>query len=200
MIKLRNFTSGPWRAVPVLGVTQILSWGTIFYTPVLIVPLIAADRGWSISFAMGGFSVGLLVAGLVAPYVGRSRQVRRARRHDDRLTDRSAWANHVCPNNQCDSFCGRVPEKRIGRCSFNTNKNSDQCGRRRAKVIIHCRNVGPDLGGRGLGTGEIGAALSWGSESGPNFHTYFSASEYLVGVELYQIIRMYKCRCAERQR
>jgi MFS family permease len=58
--------------VPVLGVTQILSWGSIFYTPVLIVPLIAAERGWSISFAMGGFSVGLLTAGLTAPYVGRS--------------------------------------------------------------------------------------------------------------------------------
>src|SRR5262245_9209218 len=72
MIGLRDMISGPWRAVPVLGVTQILSWGTIFYTPVLIVPLIAADRGWSISFAMGGFSIGLLVAGLVAPYVGRA--------------------------------------------------------------------------------------------------------------------------------
>jgi MFS family permease len=68
----RDFIDGPWRAVPVLGVTQILSWGTIFYTPVLIVPLIAAERGWSISFAMGGFSVGLLAAGLVAPTVGRS--------------------------------------------------------------------------------------------------------------------------------
>src|SRR5262245_59163464 len=72
MIGLRDIIFGPWRAVPVLGVTQILSWGTIFYTPVLIVPLIAADRGWSISFAMGGFSIGLLVAGLVAPYVGRT--------------------------------------------------------------------------------------------------------------------------------
>jgi len=58
--------------VPVLGVTQILSWGTIFYTPVLIVPLIAQERGWSMSFAMGGFSVALLVAGLIAPYVGRA--------------------------------------------------------------------------------------------------------------------------------
>jgi MFS family permease len=72
MTGLRDFFFGPWRAVPVLGVTQILTWGTIFYTPVLIVPLIAAERGWSITFAMGGFSVGLLVAGLVAPYVGRS--------------------------------------------------------------------------------------------------------------------------------
>jgi len=72
MPALRDFIDGPWRAVPVLGVTQILSWGTIFYTPVLIVPLIAAERGWSMSFAMGGFSVGLLAAGLSAPYVGRS--------------------------------------------------------------------------------------------------------------------------------
>jgi MFS family permease len=72
MIAPREFIDGPWRAVPVLGITQILTWGTIFYTPVLIVPLIAAERGWSISFAMGGFSIGLLVAGLVAPYVGRS--------------------------------------------------------------------------------------------------------------------------------
>jgi MFS family permease len=72
MTALRDFVVGPWRAVPVLGVTQILSWGTIFYTPVLIVPLIAAERGWSMSFAMGGFSVGLLVAGLTSPYVGRA--------------------------------------------------------------------------------------------------------------------------------
>ena len=72
MTALREFFFGPWRAVPVLGVTQILSWGTIFYTPVLIVPLIAAEHSWSISFAMGGFSVALLAAGLVAPYVGRS--------------------------------------------------------------------------------------------------------------------------------
>jgi len=72
MPAFRDFIDGSWRAVPVLGVTQILSWGTMFYTPVLIVPLIAADRGWSISFGMGGFSVGLLAAGLSAPYVGRS--------------------------------------------------------------------------------------------------------------------------------
>ena len=70
--RLRSFLAGPWRAVPVLGVTQILAWGAIFYTPVLIVPLIAADRGWSIAFAMGGFSLALLTAGLAAPLVGAS--------------------------------------------------------------------------------------------------------------------------------
>jgi hypothetical protein len=56
----------------VLGVTQIISWGAIYYTPVLIVPLIAKERGWSIAFAMGGFSVGLFAAGLASPYIGRT--------------------------------------------------------------------------------------------------------------------------------
>jgi MFS family permease len=69
---LRDFFIGPWRAVSVLGITQILAWGTIFYSPVLTVPLIATDRGWSIAFAMGGFSLGLFVGGLVAPFVGRA--------------------------------------------------------------------------------------------------------------------------------
>jgi MFS family permease len=68
----RSLIDGPWRAVPVLGVTQITAWGAIFYTPVLIVPLIAADRDWSISFAMGGFSLGLLTAGIAARYIGGS--------------------------------------------------------------------------------------------------------------------------------
>lgn len=67
----RDFVLGPWRAVPVLGVTQILAWGAIFYPAVLTLPLIAADRGWSTTFAMGGFSLALLVAGLVSPLVGR---------------------------------------------------------------------------------------------------------------------------------
>ena len=66
----RDFFVGPWRAVSVLGITEILSWGALFYPPVLTVPLIAADHGWSQSFTMGGFSVGLLVGGLVSRYVG----------------------------------------------------------------------------------------------------------------------------------
>jgi hypothetical protein len=70
--RLRDFVAGPWRAVLVLGVTQIITWGAIYYTPVLIVPLIAKERGWSIAFAMGGFSFGLLATGLVSPYVGRT--------------------------------------------------------------------------------------------------------------------------------
>ncbi len=67
---IRDFLLGPWRAVPVLGVTQILAWGILFYPPVLMMPLIAADRGWSLSFAMAGFSLALLVAGSAAPTIG----------------------------------------------------------------------------------------------------------------------------------
>ncbi len=70
MPSFREFMLGPWRAVGVLGVTQILAWGTIFYPPVLTVPLIAADRGFSTTFAMGGLTAGLLVAGFIAPTVG----------------------------------------------------------------------------------------------------------------------------------
>jgi len=60
-----------WRAIPILGFCQLLSWGAIFYTPVLIVPLLAEARGWSLTFAMGGFSAGILAAGLCSPFVGK---------------------------------------------------------------------------------------------------------------------------------
>jgi predicted MFS family arabinose efflux permease len=70
MPSLREFVFGPWRAVSVLGVTEILAWGVLFYPPVLTVPLIAHDHGWSRSFAMGGFSAALFIGGLVSRYVG----------------------------------------------------------------------------------------------------------------------------------
>ena len=68
------FIFGPWRAVSVLGITQILSWGALFYPPVLTVPLIAADHGWSPAFAMAGFSVGLFV-GTCAPAMWAARLI-----------------------------------------------------------------------------------------------------------------------------
>ncbi|HLL26996.1 MAG TPA: MFS transporter [Xanthobacteraceae bacterium] len=70
MSKLARLTKSRWRAIPILGVCQILAWGAIYYTPVLVVPLIAAERGWSLTLAMGGFSVGLFAAGLSSPFVG----------------------------------------------------------------------------------------------------------------------------------
>jgi MFS family permease len=67
---IRDFFFGPRRAVLVLGFTQILAWGAIYYTPVLMVPLIASERGWSKAFTMGGYSLGILSAGIAARYVG----------------------------------------------------------------------------------------------------------------------------------
>jgi MFS family permease len=63
--------SGPWRAVPILGVTQLIAWGALYYPPVLTLPLLAAERGFSLTFAMGGFSFGLLTGGFVAPTIGK---------------------------------------------------------------------------------------------------------------------------------
>jgi MFS family permease len=71
MNKLARLIKNRWRAIPILGLSQILSWGAIYYTPVLIAPLIAEERGWSLTFAMGGFSLGLLAAGLCSPLIGR---------------------------------------------------------------------------------------------------------------------------------
>jgi len=70
MTAIRDLVAGPWRAVLVLGITQILAWGTIFYPPVLTVPLIAADRGWSFTLGMAGLSLALLTAGIVSPRTG----------------------------------------------------------------------------------------------------------------------------------
>ena len=66
---LPDVIAGPWRAVLVLGVTEILAWGAIFYPPVLTVPLIAHERGWSMTFAMGGFSLAFGRAGIDAATV-----------------------------------------------------------------------------------------------------------------------------------
>lgn len=67
---LRNPVAGPWRAVYVLAITQVLAWGTIYYPVVVTAPRIAADRGWSLAFTMAGFSTGLLAAGLASRQVG----------------------------------------------------------------------------------------------------------------------------------
>jgi MFS family permease len=57
--------------IPALGVTQIFAWGSTFYLPAALAPLIASDTGWPYDLTVGGVSVGLLVAGLASPRVGR---------------------------------------------------------------------------------------------------------------------------------
>jgi MFS family permease len=57
--------------IPALGITQIFAWGSTFYLPAALAPLIASDTGWPYYLTVGGVSVGLLVAGLASPRVGR---------------------------------------------------------------------------------------------------------------------------------
>ncbi|WP_335341069.1 MFS transporter [Rhodoplanes sp. Z2-YC6860] len=56
--------------VTALGIAQILGWGTSFYFPAVLAPPIVADTGWPLSWVVSGTSVGLLMAGLIAPKVG----------------------------------------------------------------------------------------------------------------------------------
>ena len=70
MHRLRDLVFGPGRAVLVLAFTQILTWGILIYPPVLTMPHVTAAHGWSLAFGMAGFSLGLIVSGLLSPVVG----------------------------------------------------------------------------------------------------------------------------------
>jgi len=58
--------------ISALGVVQILAWGSSYYLPAVLAAPIAADTGGPLSWIVGALSIGLLTAGAVAPYVGRS--------------------------------------------------------------------------------------------------------------------------------
>lgn len=61
----------PLWVVPALGVTQILAWGSSFYLPAVLAKPIAEDTGWPLTWVIAGLSLGLLIAGLISPLVGR---------------------------------------------------------------------------------------------------------------------------------
>jgi len=59
-------------AVCALGITQITAWGTSYYCLGVLAGPIAADTGWSLSLIYFGFTVALLVMGVVSTAVGRA--------------------------------------------------------------------------------------------------------------------------------
>jgi predicted MFS family arabinose efflux permease len=64
-------TAGDRHLVAGLAVTQIVSWGVLYYAfPVLLVPM-QRDLGWSRGVLVGGFTAAVVVSALVAPAVGR---------------------------------------------------------------------------------------------------------------------------------
>jgi predicted metal-binding membrane protein len=56
--------------IAALGITQILAWGSTFYLLGVLANDIARSTGWSYDWVTGGVSVGLLMAGVVSPWVG----------------------------------------------------------------------------------------------------------------------------------
>jgi predicted MFS family arabinose efflux permease len=57
------------RATVTLAVTQLVSWGVLFYGFTVVAPEITRDTGWSEAIVAGAFTVGLLVSGFAAPAV-----------------------------------------------------------------------------------------------------------------------------------
>jgi len=60
-----------WVMVAALAVTETVSWGVLYYAfSVFLVPM-RSSLGWSEATLTGAYSLGLLVSGFAAPFVGR---------------------------------------------------------------------------------------------------------------------------------
>lgn len=61
----------PVAALWALGLTQIIGYGTLYYSFAILAPAIAREFAWSEQWAFGALSASLLVGGFVAPIAGR---------------------------------------------------------------------------------------------------------------------------------
>ncbi|MFB7373689.1 MFS transporter [Streptomyces sp. NPDC056222] len=63
--------SRPRAVLPALCLTQITSWGIVYYAFPVLNPAITADTGWSAGSTTAAFSAALVVSALAGIYVGR---------------------------------------------------------------------------------------------------------------------------------
>lgn len=68
---MANATSGLTRALIALCITEVVSWGTLYYSLPVAVSHISADTGWSGQLVTGIFSASLAISAVVAIPVGR---------------------------------------------------------------------------------------------------------------------------------
>lgn len=54
-----------------LGLSQVLGYGTLFYSFSILAGAVATDLSWPQSWLYGAFSIGLFLGGLAAPVIGR---------------------------------------------------------------------------------------------------------------------------------
>lgn len=60
------------RPVLLLGITQIIAWGSLFYSIAVLAPAMSESLNVSTTLIFGAFSLSLAVSGLVSPAVGRA--------------------------------------------------------------------------------------------------------------------------------
>jgi MFS family permease len=72
--------SSLWPRTCALGVAQIISWGTLFYTIAVLGASMRVDTGVSELWLFGSFTVGLFLSGIASPLVGREIDARGGRR------------------------------------------------------------------------------------------------------------------------
>lgn len=65
------FISGTIKSVLGLGITTTIGYGTLFYSFTIMSVALENHLGWSKSFLFGVFSFGLLLGGLITPYIGK---------------------------------------------------------------------------------------------------------------------------------
>lgn len=65
-------SNGSWQLLVALGVTQIVSWGSIYYAFALLLEPLQRELGAGKSEIAGAFSAALLVSGLCATWIGRT--------------------------------------------------------------------------------------------------------------------------------
>ena len=69
---MRSASPPRWRAVVgTLALTELVSWGILYYAFGALVPAMQAELGWSQGFLGGAFSLALFVSALLAVPVGR---------------------------------------------------------------------------------------------------------------------------------
>ncbi|MDO5895552.1 arsenite efflux MFS transporter ArsK [Agrobacterium sp. Azo12] len=61
----------PAGVVSALGVTQIVGYGTLYYSFSILAPAMASDLGISLEQVFAIFSIALFIGGLSAPFIGR---------------------------------------------------------------------------------------------------------------------------------
>ncbi len=61
----------PLAAVAALGLTQIIGYGTLYYSFSILAPAMARDLNWPSEWIFGALSLALLIGGLAAPAMGK---------------------------------------------------------------------------------------------------------------------------------